>query len=64
MGSDADYQDILDDPDIDLDGSLLDEFPRTRGGRADRDSRRAIEELREEKRLRELLNDYDLDDDL
>lgn len=64
MGSDADYQDILDDPDIELDSSLLDDFPRTQGGRADRDSRRAIEELREEKRLRQLLNDYDLDDDL
>lgn len=62
MGSDADYQDILDDPEIDLDGTLLEEFPRTRGGRGDRDCRRVIEELREERRLRELLSNYDLDD--
>jgi hypothetical protein len=61
MGSDADYQDILDD-EIDVDGPLLEEFPRTRNARSDKDYRRAIEELREEKRLRALLNDFDLDD--
>lgn len=64
MGNDADYQDILDDAEIELDGPLLDDSPRARNARGDRDCRRAIEELREEKRLRQLLTDYDLDDDL
>ena len=65
MGSDADYQDILDDTDIEMDDSILEDFPRTRAGRGDRDYRRAIEELREERRLRRLLADYDdYDEDL
>lgn len=64
MGTDADYQDILDDAEVELDDPLLEDFAGTRSERNDRDFRRAIEELREEKRLRELLTDYDLDDDL
>lgn len=63
MGTDTDYQDILDDAEVEFDDPLLEDFPGTRSERSDRDYRRAIEELREEKRLRELLTDYDLDDD-
>ena len=64
MASDVDYQDILDDADVDIDSGLLDEFPRTKPSNGGRDYRRAIEELREERRLRKLLADYALDDDL
>jgi len=66
MAGDVDYQDILDDGDTDLDSGLPDELPRSRSAAVgrERDCRRAIEELREERRLRQLLADYDLDDDL
>lgn len=69
MATDVDYQEMLDETDVDLDGTVPDDLPRGRAaaGRdrgGDRDYRRAIEELREEKRLRTLLQDYDLDDDL
>ncbi len=59
MGNDLDYQDLLDDVDIDLDGQWLDEGRLARTNAPRRDSRRAIEELREARRLRELLADYD-----
>lgn len=66
MATDVDYTDMLDEGDEDLDATLPDEFPRVRAGREkpDRDYRRAIEDLREEKRLRALLQDYDEDLDL
>jgi hypothetical protein len=64
MSTDTDYQDDLDDTEIEFDDPLIEEFVGTRSEQKDRDCRRAIEELREEKRLRELLTDYDLDDDL
>jgi hypothetical protein len=65
MGSDVDYQEVLDDVEIELDGPLLNDLPRGRFTTGPgRDHRRAIEELREEKRLRALLADYDLEDDL
>lgn len=64
MSTDTDYQDDLDDTEIEFDDPLIEEFVNTRSEQKDRDCRRAIEELREEKRLRELLTDYDLDDDL
>jgi len=64
MSNDSDYQDDLDDTEIEFDDPLIEEFVSTRSEQKDRDCRRAIEELREEKRLRELLTDYDLDDDL
>jgi hypothetical protein len=41
---------------------LLEELSRTHGRGGNRDYRRAIEELREERRLRQLLADYDLED--
>ena len=66
MSTDVDYQDMLDETDVDLDGPVPDDLPRgraTTGRERDRDHRRAIEELREQKRLRALLEDYDLDDD-
>lgn len=63
MASEVDYQEILEEAEAEIDGSLIDDFPRTRGGPGrDRDYRRAIEELREERRLRRLLSDYDLED--
>lgn len=63
MSTDTDYQDDLDDTEIEFDDPLIEEFASTRSEQKDRDCRRAIEELREEKRLRDLLTDYDLDDD-
>jgi len=63
MGTDTDYDDILDDSEVEFEDPLLEDFAATRSDRSTRDFRRAIEELWEEKRLRELLTDYDFDDD-
>jgi hypothetical protein len=59
MANDLDFHDVLDDADGDSEPRW--ERPQASTARS-RDSRRVIEELREQRRLRELLADYDLDD--
>lgn len=58
MGSDLEL-DIIDDDDSGDDSGWSGDIPRNR----DRDCRRVIEQLREDKRLRELLSDYDFEED-
>jgi hypothetical protein len=63
MGSDLDL-DILDDGDGDHESPWTEDVSRGRTPPAkDRDCRRAIEDLREERRLRALLTDFDDDDE-
>lgn len=62
MGSDLDLE-ILDEGDGELESPWADDVPRGRPPVKDRDCRRAIEDLREERRLRALLTDYDFDDE-
>jgi hypothetical protein len=64
MGNNLDYQDLLDDTDSEPSGPWSDELPRNRPQPGkERDVRRTIEELKEKKRLRELLSDYEFDDE-
>jgi hypothetical protein len=59
MGSELDYQDDIDDADGSSDEVWSADIPRG----PDRDCRRVIEQLREERRLRELLSDFDFEED-
>lgn len=62
MGSELDL-DILDGDDGDGESPWTEDVSRGRTPVKDRDCRRAIEDLREERRLRALLTDYEFDDD-
>ncbi len=59
MANDLDFDSYDDDVD-----SIEIWAASTSRNTSGRDSRRVIEALREERRLKELLTDYDLDDDL